>query len=312
MDEERKQLAEVADLYYREKLNQQQIGERLGISRSMISRFLARAEELGVVEIVIHYPDSRARGLERSLRDAFGLDLARVCEGGKGDEEMYRLAADFVLERLRDDTILDVAWGRAVKGVCQAMRPNRRMPTLRVVQAFGSAMPNQELDGTAIIGGLAGLLGGVAVYLHTPLHVGSETMRDNLLKNPTIREVLKVAEHADLILTGIGDVNRSGAPADSWMYYLSHREIRDLMRMGTVGHVCTRHFDINGKYLDIPAYKGLIGISHDSYMRIKFRVGVARGAEKVDALLGALRGKYVNVLITDAETAKEVLARAKE
>jgi DNA-binding transcriptional regulator LsrR (DeoR family) len=38
-------------------------------------------------------------------------------------------------------------------------------------------------------------------------------------------------------------------------------------------------------------------------------VGVAGGEEKVAAILGALRGGYLNVLITDSVTAQAVLER---
>ncbi len=310
--DDHKLLAEVADLYYREKMNQQEIGARLGISRSMISRYLARAEESGVVEIIIHYPDYRVRALERRLREAFGLTAARVCRSGVGNDAAYLLAAEYLQEELHDNAILDVAWGRAVTGVYRAIRPKRKMPSLRVVQAFGSAMPNQEVDGTAIIGGMAALLGGSAVYLHTPLHVGNAAVRDNLLKDPNISSVLRLAESADMVLTGIGDVGATSDTGGSWMHYLTRKEEKELRKMGTVGHVCTRHFDIDGKYLDIPAYKGIVGISHESYMRIKLRIAMAVGKEKVDAILGALRGKYINALITDEETATRVLARAEQ
>lgn len=310
MNVNRKLLSEVADLYYREKLNQQEIGERLGISRSMISRYLAQAEAAGVVEIIIHYPDNRDRNLEKRLVDAFGLVAARIGDDSGNDGEVYRLAAEYLQEQLKDDTILGVAWGRAVTGVYRAMKPRRKMPSLRVVQAFGSAMPNSEIDGTAIIGGMAALFGGVAVYLHTPLHVGSESVRDNLLKNRNISEVVKLAERADMLLTGIGEVDESHLTG-SWTHYLSKGEKRELIRKGSVGHVCTRHFDIAGKYLEVPAYKGIIGISQESYMHIALRIGVGLGAEKVNALVGALRGGYINVLVTNAKTAEEVLARTR-
>ncbi|MGB9553839.1 MAG: sugar-binding domain-containing protein [bacterium] len=38
-------------------------------------------------------------------------------------------------------------------------------------------------------------------------------------------------------------------------------------------------------------------------------IGLAGGRYKVEAILGALRGKFVKILITDEDTAREVLKR---
>lgn len=313
MTEERRFLARVAELYYKSGLNQEEISRQLGLSRSMISRLLTKAIQKGVVEVIIHYPDDRDRDLETRLKAAFGLDDALVATTGAGNGEsehaaIYVLAAEYIQEHLEGGKALGVAWGRAVAGVYRAMKPKRKIPGLKVVQAFGSAMPNQEIDGAAIIGGMAALFGGAAVYLHTPLHVGSREVRDSLLRDPNIRSVIELAETVDLLITGIGDVGATEAAGNNWLHYLSKKEENALRKMGTVGHVCTRHYDIRGKFLDSPAYDGIIGVSHEKYMRIPYRIGVAWGSGKVRAILGAVRGKYVNVLITDADTARKVLA----
>ena len=49
-------LAQVASLYYEDRLTQDEIARRVGTSRSTISRMLGQAREIGVVEIVVHYP----------------------------------------------------------------------------------------------------------------------------------------------------------------------------------------------------------------------------------------------------------------
>jgi dihydroxyacetone kinase-like protein len=41
-------------------------------------------------------------------------------------------------------------------------------------------------------------------------------------------------------------------------------------------------------------------------------IAIAGGMEKVRAVLGALRGGYINTLITDTETARAVLAEFEE
>lgn len=306
-------LAEIAEMYYKEGLNQQDIADRLDMSRSMVSRYLTSAQDLGVVEITIHHPDDRAREVETELKKAFGVDEIYV-HGGKNDDENERLAKTYALAAkclralLKDDSILAVAWGRAVAGVYKALRPGKKLPGLKVVQPFGSALPNQDIDGTAIIGGLASLLGGKAYYLHAPLHVANEEVRANLLADPHIREVIDLAKRADIILTGIGDMDNVIAPG-GWTHYLGKGDSARMRRSGSVGHILTRHFDISGNYLDMPIYRGIIGISHESFMNIPRRIGAACGSSKVLPIIGALRGGFLNMLVTDEPTAYAILDR---
>jgi len=307
-------LAEVAHMYYKERLNQQAIAERLGISRSMISRFLDKAEQKGVVEIIIHYPDNRNQDLERRMRAAFGVEEIRVsadkddsAEERAGYFEACGLAARYILSLLADETVMSVAWGRAVASVVHAMRPTRQYPGVQVVQPFGSALPNQALDGTAIIGELATKLGGKAVYLHIPLHVGNEQTRNMLLNDRNIKNVIKLAARSDFIITGIGRSDGFSADEFSWNNYLTRRKLDSLLRRGSVGHIFTRHFDIDGSLLDIDDYNGIMGLSHEAYMKIPLRIGVAMGADKAASIIGALRGGYINSLVTDSEAARRAL-----
>ncbi len=311
--DDRKLLARVAEMYYHDGLNQQQIALATNTSRSMISRMLARAVETGVVEIIIHYSDNRARDMEKRLREKFGLLDCRVTAASDASREesrryaaVYALADDFIQENLQDDTVLSVSWGRALANTVKSIRPKRKIPTLRVVQSFGSAMPNQAVDGATLVADLAAVFGGSAIHLHAPLHVGSAEMRDTLLRNQNIGSVLALAERATIFLSGVGDM--SPVPSGmAWMYYLTPEEERDLEEKGKVGIVCAWHFDVNGRFIDSSSYKGLIGISHDSYMKIPLKVGVSYGREKVSAITGAARGGFINVLITDEETAELLL-----
>ncbi|MGO8536130.1 sugar-binding domain-containing protein, partial [Rhizobium ruizarguesonis] len=50
-----------------------------------------------------------------------------------------------------------------------------------------------------------------------------------------------------------------------------------------------------------------VGISLDMLKNIGLRIAVAGGFDKVPALLAALRGGYVNVLITDAATGRGIM-----
>ena len=56
----------------------------------------------------------------------------------------------------------------------------------------------------------------------------------------------------------------------------------------------------------------VISISPKDLMKHKMVIGVAGGNEKIDAIFGALRGGYLKVLITDEDTATELLEASGE
>jgi deoxyribonucleoside regulator len=60
-------LAQIASLYYDKGSTQQEISNLFECSRSAVSRFLSEARELGIVEIIIHYPWKTSPELEQRL-----------------------------------------------------------------------------------------------------------------------------------------------------------------------------------------------------------------------------------------------------
>ncbi|MBS1251004.1 MAG: Deoxyribonucleoside regulator [Anaerolineales bacterium] len=72
MESDRKQfLPQIASWYYEDSLSQEDIAERIGRSRSLVSRLLQEAHENGVVEIRVHFPLKRDPGLESRLCETF-------------------------------------------------------------------------------------------------------------------------------------------------------------------------------------------------------------------------------------------------
>ena len=66
-----------------------------------------------------------------------------------------------------------------------------------------------------------------------------------------------------------------------------------------MGDVFSHFFDLNGR---------LVRMSVETLIKVPYSIGVAGGKLKAEAILGALHGKYVNILITDNTAAERVLA----
>src|SRR4051812_25035078 len=156
MDERDELLVTVASLYYELDQNQQQISERLGISRSTVSRLIKEARDRGIVEIRLHKPAWRNYALEQGLIERFDLQDAYVLltnESRREDEllaQVGRLAAAYVqrvIDQLPNGSCIGICWGTGVHAAVDALH-EARDKRIDVVQMLGSVgAPNPLIDG---------------------------------------------------------------------------------------------------------------------------------------------------------------------
>ena len=105
-----------------------------------------------------------------------------------------------------------------------------------------------------------------------------------------------------LALVGIGSVEPSALVASSGNSF-SPEELEAIRQSGVVGDICLRFYDANGREVKEPLGNRVIGIDLDRLSRIRTTIGIAGGKRKFAAILAALRGKWVNTLVTDQFTA---------
>ena len=306
-------LARIASLYYDKNKTQQEIAEITGMTRTGVSRLITEARERSVVDIIVHYPWNSQR-MEEALMTSFGLKAARVMVL---DHESYDdtlvglgvLAAAYFNQFLQSGMTIGISWGSALNQMIKALRPPR-LTDLEVVQLIGATGSENILtDGPLLAQILSRCLESNCRYLHAPLVVESPITRDALLQERTIRETLARASEADVALVGIGSIDpdlyslkRAG--------YLSEAERQQLADAGVVGDICGRHYSIDGTCMDLEINNRVVGIDLTALKKIKTVIAVAGDVRKGEAILGALRGKYIDVLVTDDKTASYLLANA--
>jgi DNA-binding transcriptional regulator LsrR (DeoR family) len=132
-----------------------------------------------------------------------------------------------------------------------------------------------------------------------------------LLNTQNVREAITVGKQCDLALLGIGTTR-----ADFCSLYLgghiSLEELNSLQAAGAIGDVCAHHFTAEGYACNLEFHKRLVGIAYEDLLTIPTRLGVAGHVAKAPAILGALRGGYVNLLVTDSQAAALVLEMAEQ
>lgn len=312
MDDQRlATLARVASLYYEDGMNQNEVAAIMGYSRSHISRMLAEARREGIVEIHVHHPLERVAALEQRLADQFVLQEVRVLKSnGVPYSQMLRrlgaLGAGLLAQKVNPKSILGISWGTALYEVGNMLAPID-YPDVKVVQLIGSATSrDHQVDGPGLARAFSMQFGGQYFTMPAPWLVGDKQIRDALMKERRMQEVLDLTKKVDIALVGIGTVDprlsslvRAG--------YLSIDEAEQIQAMGAVGDVCGHYFDIQGNLMEIPVAGYAFGTEVDTLQAISLTIGVAGGAVKAPGILGALRSKLVNSLVTDDAAARIVL-----
>ena len=310
-------LADVAEMYYLEDKKQDEIAKTVGVTRSMISRMLTEARESGIVEIRIQRPLQSDPELDDALREKFGLkDVFVVVTSHRSGEKLIRTlgnAGARLLARYlapNTPTTLGLAWGTSVSATVDAIEALGPMP-VKVVQLVGAmGARNMEYDGHDLVARITEKLGGEAYYLNAPYLCQNAEIAKSLLETKSIIETICVGKKTDVALLGIGTTS----PDYSSFFlagYVTRLELDELRKAGSVGDVCGLQFDIHGQPACDEFCDRLVSICRSDLLSIPVKLGVAGGQGKADAILGALRSKYVNLLVIDSLTARKVLELAK-
>ncbi|MBK8048395.1 MAG: sugar-binding transcriptional regulator [Anaerolineales bacterium] len=308
-------LAQIASLYYEEELTQNEIAQRLGISRVKVYRLLKQARDEQVVTILIDWPIKRDARLERALVHTFGLQDALVLQSTAGDgnaglHQLGQLAARFLEQHLQDGSTLSVCLGRSTFETINAIRPGFRA-RVKVAPALGS-MPfaMQEPDSGALARRLAQKLGGEVYDLSAPVMADSVEAAAVLRSQRDIKRALEAAESAGMALVGIGNLD----PAQSGYVkggFMTPDELRLLAAAGAVGDIAGRIITADGQLHANRYDDRIIGIGFEQIKKIPCTIAVAMGPEKTHAINGALHTGIVKVLCTDDRTASAVLDMKK-
>ena len=301
-------LYRIARQYYVENLTQEEISRRLHISRGYVSRLLQKCLDESIVQVHIQYPFLTNASLEQELRKQFALKDAVVVDPGHEGGALAALgrAGAYYLQTAveREDT-LGVSWGSTLWQVVYHLIGSRDLK-LAVVQLMGGlANTDARTQPNEVARLFALAFGGISYYLSAPLYVDAAETAQALYNGSIVGSTMRKARTATTVLVGIGAIVTSsmlfqgaGLPADI---------VARLQELGAVGDICGRFYRIDGTSCPSDIDNRTIAIAHEDLRRAPTTIGIATGDIKTQAIIGALRGKLINVFITDKKTAENVL-----
>jgi DNA-binding transcriptional regulator LsrR (DeoR family) len=306
-------LTKVARLYYERQMRQGEIADHLGLSQATISRLLNSAKEAGIVRTTVHVPNGVNAALEEELTRKFGIKEAIVvdCDDDQDESLLQRqigsAAAYYVETIIRNRDVVGISsWSASLLALVDAMRQVPGRTGIQVVQILGGiGNPSAEVHANRLTGRFASLVSGMANFLPAPGIVGSRAALQVLLDDQYVRESMRLFDQVSMALVGIGDVEPSKLLTLSGNIF-STEEQEVLRQNAAVGDILLRFFDCDGKPVKSPLSNRVVSMSLEQLQKVDRAIAVAGGSRKYQAIRGALRGKLVNIIVTDRCTAEQL------
>lgn len=303
-------LIDIAQMYYSESATQDDVAKRFNISRSLVSKYLSRAKDLGIVEIRVHdelfHPYKQ---LEEKLKKKFDLENV-VCVNAADPSQVKQRIGDatakFLSKVIQPDSIIGVSAGTTVYEVASNMYLNVSMNNLTFVPLVGGlGKEHTDIQANVVCDIFARRTGGVSVDLHVPVLVDSANAKEVLLAQNFIKKTFDLMKRVDIALVGIGGAPVYDEMTKAYLHKVDPTALENKDRV--TGDICYNFFDKHGRYVDTDWNRRVMAIDLDEIKKIPLVIGAAGGLHKVEGIRAALKGQLVNVLITDINTARELL-----
>lgn len=307
-------IAEAAEMYWVHGMTVEEVGRNLHVSRSTVSRLLARARTEGIIQFSVSQDQNRSGHLGRQLDSCYGVrsHVVATPEGvssGERLEVVAEAAARLLNRMLGSDMTLTVAWGATVEAVSKHLdiRPVRG---LRIVQFNGSG--NMATSGIEYAGTLlqrfGQATGGTIHYFPVPAFFDSVDTKRCMWQERSVRRILGMRKKADILLSSIGTFS-SELPGHLYRAaYLDRADLEELRAENVVGDLGATFFRGDGSTEGITCNERSTGMTFAELRRIRTRLLVVADPRKAAALRAVLKAGVVTDLLVDAQTAAAVLA----
>lgn len=308
-------MTRAARLHHIQGVRQTEIAAKMGISQAGVSRLLRMAEEQGIVRSIVVPPEGLYPDLEDGLSEVYGLDAVYVVDvdpaNGGIPEALGAASARCLDDVFAGGPVLGfTSWSTTLREMARLMEPRVKSQIKCVVETLGdlgSPMLQHEADVATLQ--MAQAFQAEAVFLRAPGVMKSVELRNAALADTHIQKALHLLDEVEIVFVGLGPADFHG-PLEENDNFFSAEQLAEVRKAGAVGQLHQRFIDAGGRPVRTPLDDLVIGISLDQLRGAGRRIAVAGGAAKHEALAAALAGEWIDVLVTDVDSANYLLAAA--
>lgn len=295
-------------MYFVEQMTQNDIADVLGVGRVTVVRMLAEARNRNEVKIAIEGELSEIVRLERALETTFGIEQAIVAPiSDPGADPIPTISAAtgaFLSEAMKPGMTVGVGWGRTLFASLSSIS-SRNLQDFKVISLLGGVSRVRKFNPAEFAWRFAQVFQGEGYLIPAPALVDSLATKEALIKRCGIQEIFDMADTLDAVIVSVGGIDSA-----TTFYrggFLTDMQRDELEARGAVGDLLYHFYDRNGDVLSHPVNDLVMSVDVDRIRRAPLRVLSSGGADKADAMLGAMRLVQPTVLITDEESARTLL-----
>lgn len=299
--------ASVARRYYLDGRSKIEIASEFGLSRFKVARLLDDARASGLVRIEIGHPGAIDIELSGRLMEALGLQHCVVTDTPDEHpaairEHLGTAAAELLSELVTPDDVLGLSWARSVSAMATRVK---RLPNVPVVQLTGAlSHPGVDDSSIELVRDVARVSGGPAYYFYAPMAVPDAATARALRRQPEVAQALARIGSVTKAVAGVG----AWCAGQSTLYDATgEAERAELARRGVAADVSGILVDVEARPVVAALSKRMIGITAEQMIAIPEVIGIVYGLSKVDAMIKAVRGGFVNSVVTHSTLATAVL-----
>ncbi len=297
-------------LYHVGELSQDEVGQRLGLSRFKVLRLLSDARAAGEVVISLDHRSTGTLGLAETLRKAFDLkDVLVAPDTGNSDAATARRAVGIVaaswLARVAagGPMTVGVGWGRTLSAMADAL-VGLNNPELRIVSLMGAMVRTGPEGPIDVCARIAAVAGGQALFLPAPFLADTPEDAALIMQQRLVREALDAARAARHMIISVGEGGQEALLTSSGV--IDAADIATLEAAEVVADTTGKFFREDGTLAQVDLNTRTPAIGLEDLNRAEVTLLVA-GPAKARAARAVLRSGIVNRVVTDEATAMKLM-----
>ena len=241
--------------------------------------------------------------LQEEVRQHLGIKKVVLIPGSYDNnhsllKDISKQAAKYFLHVIKEDDIVSIAGGSTMLEFAKSIKSDKKYNSVTVVPARGSVGLDVETQSNNVVAEVSKNIHANYKLLNVPDQLCEESIK-TLTQEPEIKNTLELIKNSNVLVFSIGRADEMVKRRK-----LSDEKAKDIMNKKAVGEAFGHYFNKKGEIV----YKlNTVGIDMESFKNKRETIAVFAGRKKAEAFIPISKINKNIVLITDEESAKEII-----
>lgn len=241
--------------------------------------------------------------LQEEVRQHLGIKKVVLIPGSYDNnhsllKDISKQASKYFLHVIKEDDIVSIAGGSTMLEFAKSIKSDKKYNSVTVVPARGSVGLDVETQSNNVVAEVSKNIHANYKLLNVPDQLCEESIK-TLTQEPEIKNTLELIKNSNVLVFSIGRADEMVKRRK-----LSDEKAKDIMNKKAVGEAFGHYFNKKGEIV----YKlNTVGIDMESFKNKRETIAVFAGRKKAEAFIPISKINKNIVLITDEESAKEIL-----